>query len=279
MGLVNAYGSVLSSKTMDLALIAEMMVLPGEKYLAEMLDSVDVHKLREIRETVKSALATEHEQTLLQHYCAYRQTDQYRVMPADIAKRRLKNICLSYLLMLDKADYFELCQQQFDAADNMTDQMGCLLPIVNYRNGIRDHIVKSFYRQWQSTALVVDKWFSAQGSSYASNALDTIIPLFEHEAYTLGNPNRARSLLGALIGNSSAFHQVDGAGYEFVAERIMELDKINPQVAARMGNAFVHWKKLNSEQGSLMKAQSERMVSGGQLSNDLHELLTTSLDD
>ena len=106
-----------------------------------------------------------------------------------------------------------------------------------------------------------------------------IISLFDHEAYTLKNPNRARSLLGALIGNSSAFHRADGEGYRFVADRIKELDAINPQVAARLGNVFIHWKRLIPEQSSLMKAQVERMVNGGQLSNDLHELLTTSLED
>ncbi len=278
-GLVHAYGIVLNSKTTDLALIAEMMVLPGEKYLAEMLDLVDVHKLREVRETVKAVLATEHEQILLANYQRFRTVDTYRVLPDEIAQRRLKNICLSYLLLLDKADYFDLCLQQFETANNMTDQMGCLLPIVNYINPVRNRIVDDFYRQWQDTALVVDKWFSAQGSSYTENALETIIPLFDHEAYTLSNPNRARSLLGALTGNSSAFHRADGTGYRFVVDRIIELDAINPQVAARMGNVFVHWKRLIPEQGSLMKAEVERMVSGGQLSNDLHELLITSLED
>ncbi len=277
-GLVKAYGNVLKNNKADLALVAEMMVLPGEKYLAEMLDRVDVHRLRQVRETVRSAIAAEHEQTLLELYRRYRAADGYRVNPLEIAQRRLKNICLSYLLLLEKLEYFELCMQQFDTADNMTDQMGCLLSIVNYLNPVRNQIVDAFYRQWQDTALVVDKWFSAQGSSYANNALDAIIPLFDHEAYTLKNPNRARSLLGALIGNSSAFHQADGAGYRFVADRIIELDAINPQVAARLGNVFVHWKRFIPAQGDLMKVQVERMVNGGHVSNDLHELLTISLD-
>ena len=278
-GLVDAYGKLLKNVELDLALVAEMLVLPGEKYIAEMLDVVDVHQVREVREAIRLALASENEQTLLACYQRYQASGEYRATPADIAKRRLKNICLSYLLLLEKDDYFDLCRQQFQAADNMTDQMGCLLPIVNYNNEVRDQIVDAFYEQWQDTALAVDKWFSALGSSYAENALETIIQLFGHDAYTLKNPNRARSLLGALIGNSVAFHRADGAGYRYVAERIIELDGINPQVAARMGNVFVHWKRLVPAQSSLMKAQVERMVNTGQLSNDLHELLTTSLED
>ena len=275
--LMNAYGELLEDAQIDQALVAEMLVLPGEKYLGEMLESVDVHKVRRVREWVKKSIAKEQESLLFNHYQTLSQTAGYEITPAEIAKRRLKNTCLSYLLMLQKSGYFELCLNQFESADNMTDQISCLLPIVHYRNNIRDRIVESFYQQWQNTALVVDKWFSAQGASYVDDSLQSIIPLFQHQAYNLTNPNRARSLLGALIGNSSAFHQADGAGYRFVADRIVELDAINPQVAARMANAFVHWKKLVPAQGGLMKEQIERMVADGQLSSDLYELMTTSL--
>ena len=180
---------------------------------------------------------------------------------------------------LREADYFDLCAQQFDAADNMTDQIVCLREIVHYSHQLRDRIVADFYSQWRDTALVVDKWFSAQASSYIEDSLDVIKPLFEHEAYTLQNPNRARSLLGALIANSSAFHRADGAGYEFAAERILALDAINPQVAARLANPFVHWRKLVPELGDLMRLQIEKMLARERLSNDLNELLTTSLED
>ncbi|MCP4186269.1 MAG: aminopeptidase N, partial [Gammaproteobacteria bacterium] len=251
-GLVDAYGKVLNSTQIDLSLIAEMLVLPGEKYLGEMLDRVDVHQVRRVRETVKQAIAVVHEEKFLRHYQACSGSDEYRITPNDIARRRLKNTSLSYLLMLEKSKYFKLCRQQFESAHNMTDQMGCLSSIVHYRHEVRDQILYGFYQQWQDTALVVDKWFSAQALSYAPDSLRSIIPLFDHAAYTLHNPNRARSLLGALIGNSSAFHQADGAGYSFVAERIIELDAINPQVAARMGNAFIHWKKWIPAQGDLM---------------------------
>jgi len=278
--LIQAYGKVLASADIDLALMAEMMILPGEKYLSEMLEQVDVHQVRAAREAVKLAIARRHENILREYYENFNRVGEYSVATDEIAQRRLKNTCLSYLLLLDNSDYFELCQTQFEAADNMTDQMACLLPIVHFNNKTRDRIVDDFYQQWSDTALVVDKWFSAQGSSYAQNSLQSIISLFDHEAYTLTNPNRARSLLGALIGNSSAFHQADGEGYRFVADRIIELDAINPQVAARMANSFVHWKRLIPAQGELMKKQIERMLAGdhsNEISNDLSELLTTSL--
>jgi aminopeptidase N len=262
-----------------LALKAEMLVLPSEKYLGELLDVVDVHKLRQVREAIRLSIATGHEALLLTHYQQSVTSTEYSITPEAMAQRRFKNICLAYLLTLEKDVYFDLCRQQYETADNMTDQMACLQPVVNYQHAVRDQIVSDFYEQWQDTALVVDKWFSAQGLSSQTDALVAIVKLFEHPAYTLSNPNRARSLLGAMIANSSVFHQADGAGYEFAVDKIVELDAINPQVSARMANAFLHWRKLLPAQAALMKAQIQRMAATPNISKDLDELVTTSLND
>ena len=277
--LIEAFHDLLSNPRPDRALVAEMMVLPGEKYLAEMLEQADVHAVRAVRESLKLALADHAEELLQRHYRDNLDEGEYRPDPEAIARRRLKNICLGYLLHLEKPEYFDFCRGQFERANNMTDQIACLQAIVHYRDNLRDQIVSTFFEQWQDTALVVDKWFSALGSSSVENALDEIIPLFEHPAYSLHNPNRARSLLGALMANSSAFHQANGAGYAFAAEKILQLDAINPQVAARLANPFVHWRKLVPELGQQMKSQVESMLASGDMSNDLNELLTTSLKD
>ncbi|MDH3387068.1 MAG: aminopeptidase N [Gammaproteobacteria bacterium] len=282
-GIQQSFGKacrdLLAQDSLDRALVAEMLVLPGEKYIAEMLEQVDVHAIRTVREALKLALATETESLLLQHYRDCADDGEYRLNPEAIAARRLRNTCLAYLLHLEKPEYFEACRLQFDRADNMTDQIACLHSIVHYRHDLREQIVTRFYAQWQDTALVVDKWFGALGSSTVGGALDAIKPLFEHPAYSLGNPNRARSLLGALIANTRAFHQTDGAGYAFAAGKILQLDAINPQVAARLANPFVHWRKLVPEQRLKMKSQIETMLARPGLSSDLHELLSTSLKD
>jgi aminopeptidase N len=277
--LLMAFRNLLVRAPLDRALVAEMMVLPGEKYLAEMLEQVDVHRLRAVREAVKRELAVDNEACLLEHYEACAGDAEYQLDPESIARRRFKNTCLTYLLHLEKSEYFERCQTQFIEAANMTDQLACLQMIVHYREALRDQIVAQFYQQWKDTALVVDKWFSVLGSSGLENALDEIKPLFEHSAYSLTNPNRARSLLGSTIANSRAFHQFDGQGYAFAAQKILELDAINPQVAARLANPFVHWRKLVAEQGNLLKSQVENMLERGDMSNDLNELLTASLKD
>ncbi len=277
--LVSAFAELLRGQPADRALLAEMLVLPGEKYIGEMLHKVDVHRVREVRETLKHELARGNEQRMLANYRECVDNDGYRIDPQSIARRRLKNICLGYLLHLEREAYFELCASQFDSADNMTDQIACLQIVVHCRHPLRDRIVTEFYRQWKDNALVVDKWFSALASNNSEHALEQIKPLFDHPAYSLTNPNRARSLLGAMMANSSAFHQADGAGYRLAAEKILQLDKINPQVAARLANPFVHWRKLVAEQEQLMKSEVESMLASGDMSNDLNELLTTSLKD
>jgi aminopeptidase N len=277
--LVAAFADLLRRPSPDRALVAEMLVLPSEKYIGEMLDRVDVHRVRAVREALKHELAGGNETQLLAHYRDCVETGGYRFEPEAVARRRLKNICLGYLLHLEREDCFELCAEQFDQADNMTDQIACLRLVVHSQHALRDRIVSRFYQQWKDNALVVDKWFSALGSNRAENALEQIRPLFEHPAYTLANPNRARSLLGSMIANSSAFHQPDGAGYALAAQKLLLLDALNPQVAARLANPFVHWRKLVAEQQQLLKSQIEDMLTSGDMSNDLNELLTTSLND
>ena len=277
--LSDAFTDLLTEPPQDRALLAEMLVLPGERYISEMLDKVDVHRVRAAREAIKSAIAQDNRDRLRQHYDANANQGPYQPSSPSIAGRRLKNICLSYLLQTEEPEAFDLCLQQFDSADNMTDQIACLLAIVNYPGELRDQITSRFYDQWQDTALVIDKWFSAMGSSAFDGALAAIKPLYRHPAYSLKNPNRARSLLGAMMANTRAFHQADGEGYAFAASKILELDRINPQVAARLANPFVFWRKLTPNLGEQMRSQVESMLASGELSNDLNELLTTSLDD
>jgi len=277
--LLKAFIELLSLANPERALLAEMLVLPGEKYIAEMLEQADPHAIRGVRENLKLALAEQAETLMVQHYRQNMGRGAYSLDADAMAARRLKNICLAYLLHLERPEYFDHCRTQYASADNMTDQIACLQAIVHYRHELRDTITAQFYEQWQDTALVVDKWFSALGSSTVENALAEIRPLFEHSAYSLHNPNRARSLLGAMMANSRAFHQSDGAGYAFAAERILQLDAINPQIAARLANPFVHWRRLVPELGQKMRAQVKNMLASGDLSNDLNELLTTCLKD
>jgi aminopeptidase N len=275
--LLSAYGALLQSQDFDRPLLAEMLNLPGEKYLAELCDVVDVQKIHRVREFVKHQLAIHYEDVLLGIYESCHDQGTYSFTPDAIGRRSLKNSCLTYLALLQKDEYFKLAETQFSSSVNMTDQMGALMSVVHFNNDIKRKLFNAFYEQWSDTALVVDKWFSAQASSHATDALQEILKLEKHKAFNLLNPNRARSLIGAFQANAVVFHDQSGQGYEFLTDKILELDSVNPQIASRMAGAFLNWKKLQPALGEKMKQQILRIQSKEGLSNDVAELMSSAL--
>lgn len=275
--LISAYGGLLENTSIDKPLLAEMLSLPGEKYLAEMCNPVDVHKIHQVREFVKTQIAIQFEQQLSQLYVSCQDSGEYQITPQAIGKRSLKNICLAYLTLLQQQQYFDIAESQFNSADNMTDQIGSLSAVMHNSNVTKVNMFNAFYQQWSDTALVVDKWFSLLASSETDNALEELIELEKHPAFNIKNPNRVRSLLGPMQSNTKAFHHVSGKGYEFFADKIIQLDSLNPQIASRMVGAFLNWKKLLPAQGEKMKQQILRIQSKADLSNDVAEKLASCL--
>ena len=275
-GLLSAFDSLLHNPDIDQSLLAEMLSLPSEKYLAEMCHPIDVHKIHQVREFIKYQLAQKFEARLAELYESCHQVS-YEITPQAIGQRRLKNICLAYLSHLDKPTYLDLIELQFDQADNMTDQLASLGAIADRNGSVRQRLFDAFYQQWSDTALVVDKWFRLQASSRYPQALDDVLGLQRHPAFNIKNPNRARSLIGAFQANSVLFHDPSGRGYEFLADKIIELDAINPQIASRMAQAFLIWRKLIPELSDKMHQQILRIQSRPGLSNDVSELMASCL--
>lgn len=278
-GLLSAFESLLDNEAIEKPMLAEMLNLPSEKYMAELCTPVDVHKIHQVREFIKQHIAQTFEQKLFRLYQSCHDSGSYQLDPQAIGRRSVKNICLSYLTRLHKKLYFDLAEQQFTVADNMTDQIGSLSAVVDQNNEARSRMFDDFYRQWSDTALVVDKWFRLLASSQADNALDDIIELEKHPAFNIKNPNRVRSLLGPFQNNSTAFHDKSGRGYEFLADKIIQLDNLNPQVASRFTGAFLIWKKLIPELSGKMKQQVVRIQQKPGLSNDVAELVASCLAD
>jgi aminopeptidase N len=276
-GLKHAYAQLLQSID-DSALTAEMLVLPGEKYLSELSRPVDVHRIHAAREFVKDSIAEHCESRLLEIYRELNDGRPYAASGEAIARRSLKNGCLAYLVRLHRAEYQQLASTQYEQADNMTDQLGALNAMLDEQGDIRDRMYAGFYEQWADTPLVVDKWFTLQASQQHPQALQAIRELENHPAFNLKNPNRIRSLLGPFQGNVSAFHAPGGAGYEFLADKILYLDSTNPQIASRMAHAFLGWRKFIPQQGELMRAQIERILAKPDLSSDVAELMQSSLE-
>ena len=241
---IRALEVVLRDESIDPAFKAEMMVLPQESYLADFIQPIDVDAIYQVRKLLQVNIAQTLEQLLLATYQQNNVAGDYQYNATDMGKRRLSSICLLYLNMLNKDQYVSLSKAQFENTHNMTDSMAALESVNDSDVAFRSEALSAFGDQWKDDALVMDKWFSLQARSRKPGALDTIKTLLDHPCFSIKNPNKVRALIGVFsMANPTAFHAKDGAGYEFLADKIIELNSINPQVASRLVKPLIDWKK------------------------------------
>jgi aminopeptidase N len=264
---------------LDPALIAEAITLPSERYIGEGMDPIDVDAVHQVREMVRRELGMILHEELTATYERLYSTAPYRFDSAETARRSLRNRCLGYLICTGSAEGAELALKQFREADNMTDSLAAMTVLADSPREERKLALDAFYDRWSSEPLVIDKWFAVQAISSLPDTLERVKSLTGHAAFDIRNPNRVRSLIGAFAqGNPVRFHGNDGSGYLFVADRILELDELNPQVAARLAGSFTHWRKYDPRRRAAMQSQLERMRSHKGLSRDVFEVVTKSLE-
>ena len=276
--IVTAFKQVLAYDWDDLAYFSLLLSLPSETYLAEQMRVIDVIGIHQARELVLRTLAEQLQAEFKAIYTANHRDESGNFDAGAIGRRRIKNICLAYLSKLEQPDIQQCASAQFADADNMTDQIAALSVIVNSAHPEKPACLASFYQQWQTEALVVDKWFALQASSSAPDTFATVQALMEHPAFDLKNPNRVRSVIGAFSqANPVHFHAINGQGYAFLADQIIALNTLNPQVASRMVAALTSWRRFDSARQELMKAQLERIMHTPAISKDVYEVASKSL--
>ena len=274
--LLEAFRGILSDRVADPALLAEAMFLPEEDYLAEQMEVVDVDGIHAARRFIKKALATQLQPLLTERYAALNDGQPYRKTSAAMAGRALKNTCLSYLVETDIGE--SLAITPLESSDNMTDTLAAIKGLVQMDSPKAPAALAAFESEWKTDALVMDKWFSIQAIQPGAGTLDKVRELMKHPAFSIQNPNKVRSLLGVFaMLNPTGFHAADGSGYAFHAERVMELDRLNPQIAARMASAFNRWKRYDEGRRALMKTQLQRIAGFEGLSGDVSEIVNNAL--
>ena len=276
--MIEAYRRVLTDEDADPALRAYILTLPSEAYLAEQMTVVDVDGLHQARDTMRKTLAQALQNEFLAVYQRYHAPSEYCIDSASIAQRSLKNRCLDYLMQSDDPAHQQLCVEQYHSANNMTDQLAALQTLVQRDHPARAEILADFYRRWRNETLVVDKWLSLQASAPGPNTLQQVQSLLAHEAFSIKNPNKVRALIGAFCHNPIHFHAVDGTGYRFVADQVIELNKLNPQIAARLLGGFTRWCKYDASRQELMREQLNRVLACEDISPDVYEIATKSLE-
>jgi len=276
--IVSAFKQVLAHAWDDLAYFSLLLSLPSETYLAEQMAVVDVDAIHHARELVIRTLAEQLQAEFKAIYTANHRDESGLFDAGAIGRRRIKNTCLAYLSKLEQPEVQQWASAQFTTAGNMTDQMSALSVIVNNTHPEKSACLASFYAQWQKEALVIDKWFALQASSPAPDTFATVQALMQHPAFDLKNPNRVRSVIGAFSqANPLHFHAVNGQGYAFLADQIIALNTLNPQVASRMVGALTSWRRFDADRQALMKAQLERIINTANISKDVYEVASKSL--
>jgi aminopeptidase N len=269
---VAAARNVLKSR--DHAFAAEALNLPAETFLAEQLDVVEPDALHEARNRLRRELAQNLESDLLEIYRNRKAEGPYSPDAASTGRRALRNLSLSYLVEIGHS---RLAYEQFRSADNMTDAMAALTALANVDCPERLPALESFYAHWQHEPLVVDKWLAVQATSRLPGTLTRVNELLSHPAFDLKVPNKVYALIRAFAANHVRFHAADGSGYAFLADQVIALNKLNPQVAARMARGFDRWTKFDEKRKAEARAALERIRDSKDLSKDVAEIVTKAL--
>lgn len=277
--LGDAFRVVLGNNDLDKAMVAKVLTLPSEAYLSELAEVIDVSAIHQARQFVRQQLAKQLETELLSTYKRCTSTEAYSPRADSIARRSLRNVCLSYLMATGKQEYLELALAQFHEADNMTDSQAALSLVVHSSfQKAGEVILDQFYQRWSDQPLVVNQWLSVQASNPQEGTLSQVETLMEHEAFNLQNPNKVRSLISSFCSlNPVNFHELDGSGYRFLANQIIILNDLNPQIASRLVTPLTRWRRYNSNRQELMRTQLQRIMDSGNLSRDVFEVVSKSL--
>jgi len=275
---LDAMARLLEDDSLDKAFRAEVLSLPSEDYLSEQLAVIDPDAVHAAREALRAGLARHLSDRLLDVYTANKTNEPFSPDARSAGQRALKNTALAYLGVLQTADGMALVESQYRNADNMTDRMAALSVLSRIDHTLRGEALDDFYDRWRDNPLVTDKWFALQATAPLPSTLETVQNLLRHPAFSMKNPNKVRALLGAFsAANPTCFHRADGRGYAFLADRILELDKLNPQVAARLVGPLGRWRRFDPSRQTLMKKELTRIADTDALSRDVYELVEKSL--
>jgi aminopeptidase N len=279
--LIEAYTDLLQDESLDPAMVAEMLSLPGENYLAEMAaqtGGADVDAIHQARQRVREVIGSSLESSLLATYHRLANEAAYAPNAQQIANRSLRNVCLAYLVAADR-QHLSLARLQFEQARNMTDRFAALREIAFHDDEAgRAETLGRFYADWKHEALVVNQWLQVQAAIPDEKALARVESLMEHAEFDLRNPNKVRALIGVFAGqNPVNFHRIDGAGYRLLGDIVLKLNTLNPQIAARLLTPLTKWRSYTGR-GELMCGELRRLAAEPDLSPDVFEVVSKSLE-
>jgi aminopeptidase N len=275
--VIDAVRNTLTDAALDAAFIAEAVLLPSESFIGDQMAIVEPDAIYRAREALRHDIGATLEADWRAAYDATR-ANRFEYSPAAKGARRLRTVALGYLAAGGASDAPALAFAQFERADNMSDRQGALVTLANGTADERVAALDIFYNRYRDNPLVLDKWFSTQALSARDDTAQAVAALARHRDFTLGNPNRARALIGAFGINQRAFHDLSGGGYRFVADQLIALDRLNPQTAAKLLPPLARWRRFDPTRAALMRAELERILAVPGLSKDMFEQASKSIE-
>jgi aminopeptidase N len=272
-----AIAAALGRAEEDPAFAALMLAPPLENELALVMTPPDPDAIHAARVGLIRQLGARHAEKFRELYGSAKGETTFSADAGSAGRRALRNICLRYLTAADDETAAALADAHYRSAANMTDMIAGLAALTRMNSIKRDSAFAHFHDRFAGDPLVLDKWMSLQAGSPLPTTSNAVRMLMKHSAFDLRNPNRVRSLIGAFAANHLRFHAADGTGYALLGETIRALDKINPQVAARMAGCFEAWRRYDTARQALMRAQLSMMTKIEGLSPNLFEVATKML--
>ncbi|HEQ3534973.1 TPA: aminopeptidase N [Vibrio parahaemolyticus] len=275
--LIDAFRGVLLDENLEPAFIAQVFSLPSINEITGWYKQIDVDAVDTVLNSITVSLSAALEDELSATYHTLKQAE-YTINHAAIGKRALRNQCLQFLAHTDKGN--TLVKAQYEAANNMTDTIAAMSAANSAQLECREELMADYSDKWKHDGLVMDKWFALQGSNPAEDALEKVKATMNHEAFSLKNPNRTRSLIGSfLAANPVRFHDKSGSGYQFAGEILRQLNDSNPQVASRMIDPLLKFRKYDEARQAMIRAELEKLKAMDNLAKDLFEKVTKALDE
>ena len=278
--LLAAVEKVISDDLLDNAFKALLLGVPSEAELWDGAENIDPLRYHQAREALMDTLAVHflpkwHE---LNRQAAKQENQSYEYSPETAGWRTLRNVCRAFVLRADPAHIETVAEKYGEMAQNMTHEWGILSAVNGNESDMRNRLLAQFADKFSDDALVMDKYFALVGSSRRSDTLQQVQTALQHPKFSLENPNKARSLIGSFSRNVPHFHAEDGSGYRFIADKVIEIDRFNPQVAARLVQAFNLCNKLEPHRKNLVKQELQRIRAQEGLSKDVGEIVGKILD-
>ncbi|MEQ9348101.1 MAG: aminopeptidase N [Thalassospira sp.] len=274
---IAAMRATLLNNELDKAFRADALVLPGEEFLSEQRKPANPEAIHQVRTALRKRIGLGLVNDFANTYHQNASNAAFTPDALSAGQRALRATALGYLVATGMGEYADLASEQYKSSDNMTDQMAALSVLNHLDHAGREEALADFEERFAKDGVVFDKWFALQAMSSRDDTLARVKDLMSHPAFTMRNPNKVRSLIGAFaMGNPRHFHAKDGSGYEFYADRLIEVDDINPQVAARLCAPLGKWAKYDKGRAKMMKAELDRILAKPEISRDLYEIASKS---